>query len=111
MDGDRFAAGDVIEHRGGIAQVGVPRVEMGVGAVAVAAVIPGDGAPAGVGEQWREESNVRPKSNPPWASISGGSVGLAPLVNGDLHTVGVDGHATVGFACAGGTLVWPPGAA
>ena len=86
----RCAPGDVVEHGGCVAEVGVPRVQVGVGAVAVAPMVPADHPPSGGGEERGEhvvgagevESAVREEE--------GWSVGLAPFVEGDRHTAGID---------------------
>ena len=68
-----------------VAEVGVPRVEVCVVAVAVTTMVPADDPPAGVGEHGGErverpgevESAVREQQR--WG------VGIAPLVDGDPH--------------------------
>ena len=58
----------------GVADVGLPAVERGVVGVAVAPLVPGHDPPAGRRPAaGRSTSKVPAKSNPPWASRSGGA--------------------------------------
>jgi hypothetical protein len=79
-----------VEDRERVAGVGLPRIQRGVLAVAVAAVVPGDHAPARVGEQGREdvvgareiEAAVGEEERPPAL--------VAPFVDVDPHAPRVD---------------------
>jgi hypothetical protein len=88
-DGERVGA-EGGEDGGGVADVGVPGVEGGVLGVAVAALVPGDHPPAGLGEERREDVEGAGEVE---AAVEEGERrrGLpAPLVDGDAQAVGVD---------------------
>ena len=88
----------MIEHRQGVAQVGVPRVQLGVVAVAVAALVPGDDAPP-AGGQPRGEHVVR--AGEVEAAVheqQRRGVLVAPLVHRDTDAVRVE------VVLAGGSL-------
>ena len=116
-DRDRPAGADLVEHGDGVAQVGVPRVQRGTVAVAVAALVPADDPPAAGGEQ-RGEHVVG--AGEVEAAVDGEQrrrIGIAPLVGGEADAAGVDaplavrrlgtgeGHVVVGHTA---TITTPP---
>ena len=91
----------MVEHRERVAHVGVPRVQLGMLAVAVAALVPGHDAPS-AGCQLRREDVVGPSEVE--AAVDeherrGGFV--APFVDGDSEPVGIDGVLAGGVLGAG----------
>jgi hypothetical protein len=92
---------DVIEHGCGVAQIGVPRVEVGVLAVAVTAMVPADHSPPGVGEVRGEEVEGSGEIEATVRHDQRRCVGVAPLVEGEPNAVGVERGRAVGRARAG----------
>ncbi len=99
--GHRVSTGDVVEDGGGVAQVGVPRVQVGMVAVAVTALVPTDHPPAAIGEQWREPVERPSEVEASVSEHQWWCVGVAPLVEGDADASRVDAVLAVWHTDAG----------
>ena len=98
---DRPRAGDVVEHGDGIAEVGVPRVQLGVLAVAMPAVIPAHDPPPEGRELGGEHVERAGEVEATVHQHQRGRARVAPFVDGDANPVGVDVVAAIGCDRAG----------
>ena len=99
-DRQRLSRADVVEHRQRVAEVGVPRVQRGVVAVAVAALVPAHDPPPG-GRQQGGEDVVRPgEVEAAVHAQQRRGVGVTPLVGREPEPVGVDAVLAIGRAGA-----------
>ena len=94
-------AGDARHHRDGVAEVGVPGVEGGVVAVAVAPLVPGHHPPALGGQERRQEVERAGEVEPAVGHEERRTLLVAPLVGGDAEPVGIDPPGAIGWRGTG----------
>ena len=92
----RCFGGDVIHHRHRVAHIAVPRIELCVIAIAVAALIPADDTPTGSGEQWRKHVVGTRKIETAMNHEQRIGALVAPFVNGNLQLSGRDEVIAIG---------------
>ena len=98
--GDGLAP-DRVEHRQGVALVGLPAVQLGVVGVAVAALVPAHDAPPAVGHQGGERVVGAGEVEAAVGEQDRRGALVAPLVHGQAQAVRVDRAGAVGTACSG----------
>jgi LysM repeat protein len=100
-NGNGIMPGDGFEHPHGVTKVSIEGVQMRVVAVAMAAVIPCDDAPTGVGEQWCKrvegprEVGAAVHEHENWVGCR------ATLVHRDAHTIGINTVVSIWGSGAG----------
>jgi hypothetical protein len=99
-DGDRTGA-EGVHHREGVAYVGVPRVQGGLGRVAVPPLVERDRAPAAFGEQRGEQVEGSCEVEAAVHEEDGRRVDVTPLVHRELQSVRRDHPPAIGPAGVG----------